>query len=85
MPFTPTGDPGVGVRDMPCGQSMYRTLDAHGCSSVARQKGLYRSIEDEWLQPQEHLRQALLLSGGPSSVVVPEVIVRAINAYPPAV
>ena len=50
---------------------------------VAREKGLYKSIQDESLQPKEHLRRALLLrlSGGPCSVEVPEVIVRAINAY----
>ena len=62
---------------------MYWTLDYHGCSSVARQKGLYRSIEDETLQPQEHLRRALLpqLAGGPSSVVVMDVVVWAIDAY----
>ena len=45
----------------PAGHSMYRTLDTHSCSSVARQEGLYRSIEEETLQPQEHLRRALLL------------------------
>ena len=62
---------------------MYRTLESHGCSSVARQKGLYRSIEDETLLPQEHLHRALQLqlAGGPSSVVVLDVAVRAINAY----
>ena len=63
---------------------MYRTLDTHGCSLVARQKGLYRSIEDETLQPQEHLCRARLLqlAGGPSFVVVPDVTVRAIDTYP---
>ena len=62
---------------------MYRTLESHGCSSVARQKGLYQSIEDETLPPQEHLRRALhlQLAGGPSSVKVPDVAVRAIDAY----
>ena len=50
---------------------------------MAHQKGLYRSIEDEKLQPQEHLDQAplLRLSDGPSSVGVPDVVERAINAY----
>ena len=48
-----------------------------------RQKGLYRSIEDEKLLPQEHLHRALRLqlAGGPSSVVVPDVAVRAIKTY----
>ena len=65
------------------GLSMYRTLRLDGYSAVARQKGLYRSIEDQKLQPQEHLDQALLLrlSDGPSSVCVPDVVDRAINVY----
>ena len=64
------------------GLSMYRTLGSDGYSAVARQKGLYRSIENEKLQPQEHLEQALLLrlSDGPSSVCVPVVVDRAITA-----
>ena len=35
------------------------------------------------MQPQEHLRRALLLplAGGPSSVAVPDVVVRAIDVY----
>ena len=62
---------------------MYRTLESHGCSLVARQKGLYRSIEDERPPPQEHLRRAmqLQLTGGPSSVTVLDVAVRAIDTY----
>ena len=65
------------------GLSMYRTLGSDGYSAVARQKGLYRSIENEKLQPQEHLEQALALrlSDGPSSVCVPAVVDRAITAY----
>ena len=65
------------------GLSMYRTLGSDGYSAVARQKGLYRSIEDETLQPQEHLERALALrlADGPSSVCVPDVVDRAITAY----
>ena len=50
---------------------------------MAHQKGLYRTIEDKKLQRQEHLDQAplLRLSDGPSSVCVPDIVERAINAY----
>ena len=63
--------------------SMYRTLGSDGYSAAAREKGLYRSIEDEKLRPREHLDQALLLrlSDAPSSVCVPDVVRRAIDVY----
>ena len=65
------------------GLAMYRTLGSDGYFAVARRKGLYRSIEDEKLQPQEHLDQGLLLrlSHGPSPVCVLDVVERAINTY----
>ena len=83
VPFSPSGEHATSAPPQMAGLSMYRTLGSDGYSDVARQKGLYRSIEDETLQPQEHLERALALrlADGPSSVCVPAVVDQAITAY----
>ena len=70
VPFAPSGEQAASAPPQMAGLSMCRTLGSDGYSAVARQKGLYRSIEDETLQPQEHLEQALALrlADGLSSV-----------------
>ena len=55
VPFAPSGKHAASAPPQMAGLSMYRTFGSDGYSAVARQKGLHRSIEDEKLQPQEHL------------------------------
>ena len=55
VPFAPSGEYTASAPPQMAGLSVYRTLGSDGYSAVARQKGLYRSIEDDKLQPQEHL------------------------------
>ena len=51
VPFAPSGEHAASAPPQMAGLSMYRTLGSDGYSAVARQKGLYRSIENEKLQP----------------------------------
>ena len=54
-----------------------------GCSLVARQTGLYRSIEDESLSPLDHLQEAMRLQfdDAARSQPIPAYNMPAIEAY----